>query len=219
MTRALDTITRSLIGKLHVGWAFGKRGGVLDTLLGAAAITIQDAEQSAELLMDEIDPRNARALLPDFERVLGPDPCGRDLNDPDVPARQRLAYQRWVARGGQSIPYMVGVAANLGVEIEIEEFWPSKAGGFRCGRPLIPDGEQFVYRVKLEGGRVTKFRAGLNSTGHRLGTVELSPIECELRRIKPAHTTIVFAYHELLFWGEEQLVYDGEALSWGVVLD
>jgi len=43
----------------------------------------------------------------------------------------------------------MNLAKNLGFEIEIEEFWPSKAGGLRAGQRLIPEGEQFVWRVKL----------------------------------------------------------------------
>lgn len=96
--------------------------------------------------MDEIDPRTANALLPDFERVLGPDPCGRDLGNQTIEQRQRRAHQRWIAKGGASIPYFVKMAASLGHTIEIEEFWPSNAGVLLAGQPLIAEGEQFTAR-------------------------------------------------------------------------
>jgi len=213
MTRPLATITQSIISKLPVGWAFARRGGVLDTLLGSAAELVSDVEASAEALMAETDPRNARNLLPDFERVLGPDPCGRDLSDLTIAQRQALAHQRWTAFGGQDIPYMIDVAAKLGELIEIFEFWPSKAGGLRSGQRLIPHGEQFLYLVRLRPQTsVIKFRAGASSAGDRLGIFTLSAAECELRRIRPAHTTIVFQYVQPLDLDGEPLVLDGQEL-------
>ncbi len=195
MARSVSSILTSIIGKLAPGWALGYRDGILDSILSSVAERIADAEADAEALMAETDPRSAVNLLADFERVLGPDPCGRDLNALSIGERQRLAHQRWTATGGQSIPYMISVAEKLGVSITIEEFWPSKAGGLRAGQRLRPDGAQFVYRVNLPGlVTVVKFRAGVSVAGNRLGDFKISDIECELRRIRPAHTDIVFKY-------------------------
>ncbi|MFA7416121.1 MAG: putative phage tail protein [Rhizobium sp.] len=195
MARALSTILQSLINKLPSGFALGLRGGVLDAILEAVASQIETVERDAEQMMDEIDPRTARAFLPDFERVLGPDPCSRDIGGLTIEERQRLAHQRWTATGGQSIPYMISVAAKLGVTVTIDEFWPSRAGVLRAGQPLRPEGSQFVWRVNIPGlVTVVKFRTGISVAKHRLGSFQLSSIECELRRIKPAHTAIVFAY-------------------------
>jgi uncharacterized protein YmfQ (DUF2313 family) len=212
MARALDTITRSILGHMHVGWAIGKRGGVLDAVLSGAAILLQDLEADAEAMADEIDPRNARKLLSDFERVLGPDPCGRDLTQPSIAERQALAYQRWTAFGGQDIPYFMRIAAALGADVEIREYWPSKAGALVAGEALIGDGEQFLFSVHLETGETTYFRAGESMATDRLGTFDLSPVECELRRIRPFHTTIVFSYHQTLMLGDQMLVLGDEVL-------
>ncbi len=122
---------------------------------------IVKVELRAEQLMDETDPRSARELLPDFERVLGPDPCGRDKAALSIEERQRLAHQRWTATGGQCRAYMIEVAANLGVAITIDEFWPSKTGNLRCGHRLRANGIQFYWRVNVPGlVTVTKFRPG-----------------------------------------------------------
>ncbi|WP_244612340.1 putative phage tail protein [Brucella sp. 10RB9215] len=80
--------------------------------------------------------------------------------------------------------------------IEIEEFWPSKAGVLRAGQALIAEGEQFTWRVKLQLISEWIFRAGVNTAGQPLGGFEISDIECELRRLKPAHTQLVFSYQE-----------------------
>lgn len=197
MARSVATILQSLVQRLPNGWGLGRRGGVIDAILEANASAIAQVEADAEALMLETDPRTADKLLPDFERCLGPDPCGRDLDARTVEQRQRLAHQRWTATGGQSIPYMIRIAANLGVDVTIEEFWPSRAGVLHAGHRLRPEGCQFVWRVNIPGLiSVVRFRAGVSRAGHLLGTFELSSIECELRRIKPAHTHVVFAYGE-----------------------
>jgi len=197
MARTVAAILESLVQKLPNGWALGLRGGTLDIVLEAGASAIAQTEADAEALMLETDPRTAQKLLPDFERCLGPDPCGRDLDLQTVEQRQRLAHQRWIATGGQSIPYMIRIAASLGVDITIEEFWPSRAGVLHAGQRLRPEGSQFVWRVNIPGLiTVVRFRAGVSRAGHLLGTFVLSAIECELRRIKPAHTHVVFAYGE-----------------------
>ncbi len=194
MSRTVSTILQDLVGKLAPGWVLAKRGGILDAVLEAFAAPIADAEAEAERLMDEIDPRTAVRLLPDFERVLGPDRCGRDLAAQTIEQRQRLAHQRWTARGGASIPYFIQVAANLGVTIEIEEFWPSKANVLRAGQPLVAEGEQFTWRIRLALISQWVFRAGQNRAGDPLGGYALNDVECELRRLKPAHTLVVFVY-------------------------
>lgn len=194
--RTIAGILASLAAKLPPGWVLASRGGVLDALLESFAGRLADAEADAELLMDEVDPRRAGRLLPDFERVLGPDPCGRDLGERTLEQRQRQAHQRWTARGGQSIPYFLAVAERLGVTVAIEEFWPSQAGVLRAGQPLVAEGEQFTWRIRLPLISQWWFRAGQNTAGEPLGGYALSDIECELRRLKPAHTQLVFAYIE-----------------------
>lgn len=194
MMRTIATVLVSLIGKLPNGWALGHRGGGVDAVLGAIAGPIADVEAEAAALMDETDPRSAVNLLPDFERVLGPDPCGRDLNDRTLEQRQRQAHQRWTARGGQSIPYYLGIAEGLGETVEIEEFWPTKVGVLCAGMALIPEGEQFTYRIKLALISQWLFRASQNVAGDPLGGYGVNDVECELRRLKPAHTQLVFAY-------------------------
>jgi uncharacterized protein YmfQ (DUF2313 family) len=197
MARRVETILRNVISKLPTGFALGRRDGVIDIALEAAVTPIADIEAGAEATMIETDPRSANNFLADFERVLGPDPCGRDAGGLWVGDRQRLAHQRWTATGGQSIPYLVQLAAKLGVSITIEEFWPSRAGAMRAGRPVRREGCQFVFRVHIPGlVTVVNLKAGVGRAGQKLGSFQISSIECDLRRVKPAHTQITFAYGE-----------------------
>jgi len=194
MARTTKAITASMVRKLPTGFALGKRGGNFDMLLRATASELQLAEAAAEAVMKEIDPRTAVKLLPDFERVLGKDKCGRDRSNLSLRQRQRLAHQRWTAVGGQSIPYLTAMASKLGFDIEIEEFWPSKAGSLRAGQRLIPEGEQFVWRVKLKLNAHENFVSGGSKAGDPLGKFIQSGVECELRRVAHSHTTPVFSY-------------------------
>jgi uncharacterized protein YmfQ (DUF2313 family) len=197
MARLASTILRSVIAKLPTGFALGRRDGVIDIALEGAITPIAAIEAGAEAMMVETDPRSADNFLADFERVLGPDPCGRDAGGLSVGDRQRLAHQRWTATGGQSIPYLVQLAAKLGVSITIEEFWPSRAGSMRAGRPVRAEGCQFVFRVYIPGlVTVVNLKAGVGRAGQKLGSFQISSIECDLRRVKPAHTQITFAYGE-----------------------
>ncbi|WP_306050081.1 YmfQ family protein [Oceaniradius stylonematis] len=190
--RSVAQIVFAMVRRLPRGFALGMRGGVFDALLEGPASGVGDAEAAAASVLDELDPRTAEVLLPDFERMLGPDPCGQDAVT--LEERRRQAHRRWTARGGQSIPYFISIAATLGVAIEIDEFWPSRPGNLRAGHRLIPEGEQFVWRVRLAETNSWHFRAGRNRAGQALGDFTRSAIECVLRRLKPAHTTIVFSY-------------------------
>ena len=78
--------------------------------------------------------------------------------------------------------------------IEIEEYWPTVCGVLVAGDALIGHGEQFTWTVKLSLIDEWLFRAGQNVAGDPLGGLTLSDIECELRRLKPAHTQVVFSY-------------------------
>jgi len=77
MSRPQEIIKQSLIAKLPPGFALAKRGGVIDALYTGFAGAFADGEKAAEDMLVEINPRSANYLLEDFERVLGPDLCGR----------------------------------------------------------------------------------------------------------------------------------------------
>ena len=196
MSRTPADIRQSLIAKLPPGFALAKRGGVIDAIYSGFARSMAEGEEAAERLVNEIDPRAANYLLHDFERVLGAAPCGRDFNVSTTAQRQRRAHQRWTATGGQSIPYFIEIARNLGVDIRIEEFWPSIANDMVAGDYLVPEGDQFIWRVHLKLVDPVFFIAGNAEAFERLYDFSINDVECVLRRLKPAHTTLVFYYQE-----------------------
>lgn len=193
--RSSDDILRSIFARLPRGFAMPKADGKFGLVMRAIVAPLKDAEDAAAAMLDEIDPRTAVKQLEDFERVLGPDPAGRDRNLATIGDRQKLAHQRWTSKGGQSVPYFIGIAAKLGVTITIDEFWPSRAGRFRAGQKLIAEGEQFSWRVNMPAVVITPFRAGRSTAGQSLAGFSVNgDLETYFHLIKPKHTNLVFNY-------------------------
>lgn len=193
--RSSDDILRSIFARLPRGFAVPKVNGKFGLIMRAIVAPLKDAEDAAAAMLDEVDPRTAVKQLEDFERVLGPDPAGRDRNLATIGDRQKLAHQRWTSKGGQSVPYFIGVAAKLGVTITIEEFWPSKAGRMKAGQKLVASGEQFSWVVNMPAVVVTPFRAGRSRAGQSLAGFSINGnLEKYFQLIKPAHTNLVFSY-------------------------
>lgn len=196
MSRSAEHAHEELMSLLPPGWIMPRPGdgSLLGAILKAPATLFAEIEGVAEEMIEQIDPRTATHTLEDFERVLGPDPCGRDTAGMSVADRQQLAHQRWTARGGQSIAYYTALAARRGVTITVYEPRVSRAGKMRAGQRLVNHPEQFTWVVRLALGKWRNFRAGRNVAGHRLYSFDLSDIECDIRRLAPAHTRVVFHY-------------------------
>ncbi len=178
-SRTAEEIRDDLLSRLPEGWAWSRRSDSdLAGFLRGPAVDMAAFEAAAERMLPQSDPGAAVELLGDYERVLGPDPCGRDTGPPlSLEERQRIARQRWTGRGRQDPAYYVQLAAGLGYTISIEEFWPSVCGRARCGRDrLMPWGAQFYWRV-------TVYDAG-----------PINSLECVFQRQAQSHTIVVFRY-------------------------
>lgn len=198
MSRSAEDAHQELMGLLPPGWIMPSAGdgSLLGAILAAPARMFAEIEAVAEEMIEQIDPRTATHTLDDFERVLGPDPCGRDTAGMSVADRQQLAHQRWTARGGQSIAYFVALAARRGVAITIEEVRLTRAGSARAGDRVVNHPSQFNWVIRLPLGRWRSARAGRSVASDRTYDFTLSDIECDIRRLKPAHTEVFFRYVE-----------------------
>ncbi|MGU3286446.1 YmfQ family protein [Methylobacterium mesophilicum] len=154
--------------------------------------------RAADLLFLETDPRYTGELLAEWERAYGlPDPCVPVVQT--LPERRQALVAKITTEGGQSRAFFIGVAASLGYSITITEYVPfqfglSSFGGSR-GR-LNPPGMRYVWRVRVSGGRSTRFQFGASSFGRDslLEIREAEDLECIFRRWKPAHTLMFFDY-------------------------
>lgn len=196
MSRSEDQVLDELLSELPPGWIWRRdRDSVIAALLTPLAGGIADVEELAEAMLEEVDPRNASACLTDFERVLGPDPCGRDTSNMALGDRRQLAHQRWTGRGGASRAYFIDLAAKRGVTITISENRATHAGELECGDELVDYPEQFIWTVHLAGiTDESLFEVDEGQAGDRLYDLTINDIECDIRRLKPAHTEVVFDY-------------------------
>ncbi len=142
-------------------------------------------------LVADAFPATTVNLLPEWEASLGlPDLCD---SDPETLARrQQNLAARFAAGGGQSIAYFTGVAAALGYSITITEFAPFRFGG-TMAQPLYGDGWAHVWQVAAPAFAQTPLRFGacMNEPFETWGNTAL---QCTLRRLAPAHTTVIFSY-------------------------
>jgi uncharacterized protein YmfQ (DUF2313 family) len=132
-------------------------------------------------------PCTTNGLLPEWEASLGlPDPCTGPLDT--IQERVEAVCAKFRARGGQSVAYFIAIAESLGFDgVTIDEFPPAS--------PTDP-GQVYSWRVNIFTSTQTSyFRAGQAAAGDRLATWGSTLLECELERLKPAHTEIIFAYH------------------------
>ena len=194
MTRSLAAVSAEQRALWPRGWVWPADDSLIAALQVPLARGIAEAEATMAALIAEIDPRNATVLLGDYERVLGPDPCGRDPATMTVAERRLLAHMRWTARGGQDRAYYEALAARRGVAITIEENVLARVDDARVDFELIEPPEEFVWTVELQLTTDRLFEVGEGAADDRLYDITLSDVECDIRRARPAHTEVVFRY-------------------------
>ncbi len=174
-------------------------GSLLARMLDAFGEELARSDRRIIGLIGEADPLATLELLPDWERVAGlPDAC---LPTSGTVGERQLRVARKISGiGGQSRAFFIELAAQLGIEIAIDEFSPFTAG-MRCGRPIGGSDWRFAWRVRVlpiseTAGvsiRSSWFRAG-SRAGERLRSFSIRELECVIRRAAPAHTKVLFAY-------------------------
>jgi len=144
----------------------------------------------ANELVEDIFPCSTNDLLPEWEATLGlPDPCTGPLDS--IQERVAAVCTKFRARGGQSVAYFIAVAESLGFSITIDQFLAT-----------VPNPElAFTWRVNIyQQTSIVWFRAGISTAGDPLASWGSNLLECALEALKPAHTTIIFAYHNDTVW-------------------
>ncbi len=149
-------------------------------------------EQRAEAMLTEATPSTSTELLPDYERVLGPDPC-LAASPATLQERRGSVHLRWVRTGGAARRDYIALAAALGYTITIDEFRPTRSGQMRSGQRLRGQRVQWTWRINLPRTRPVRFRSGRSRAGDRLMTFGLPWLQCQLSQNTPAHTFLVFA--------------------------
>ena len=153
---------------------------------------VRNTDDASALIADAF-PSTAVDMLPDWEYVLGlPDPCAGP--DQTIAQRQAHVVARLTQQNGPSIPSLTAYAAALGFAITIDEFAPARFGQAKFGDPMNGIAWVFAWRVNAPATTLTPARFGSARFGDPFRTWESAVLECEMRRIKPAHTILQFAY-------------------------
>ncbi len=169
-------------------------GAALTKTLLAYADGLARVDQRKAQLLDELDPRTTTEAIVDWERVTGlPDACMGQA--PTLAERRARVLQQLRTAGGQSGPYYIEMAAALGFAITITEFGPFLAGHSCAGHSITngPDWKN-TWRVNAPAETIREFTAGNSVAGEPLRAWGNTVLECVIRRYKPGHTHVQFAY-------------------------
>jgi len=150
-------------------------------------------DHRAGLLIEEADPRTTNELLAEWERVAGlPGACtslGQTVSD-----RRNVLVNKITAQGRADAAYFIGVAANLGYTVTVDDNTTYEAGHLFNGAEITSSEWVFVWRVNADLTNIQTFKAGANSCGDALRWWGNDLLECAIKRLKPAHTHVLFGY-------------------------
>jgi len=178
---------------LPTGPIWPRDGDAVQTQVYAALVKgyMRNAAAGIALIAD-VFPATAVDALDEWEATLGlPDPCAGP--EPTVALRQAQVTARFIAGGGQSIAYFVNFAKTLGYDITITQFAPS-----RFGRPFGGNfggtAWAFTWQINAPQFTVATFNFGTGHFGDPFASWGNTVLQCELQRLSPAHTTLLFNY-------------------------
>ena len=148
---------------------------------------------SALALLSDAFPLAPVQLLPEWQATLGlPDPCAGPA--PSLAVAQQQVNARFIASGGQTAAYFIAVAAALGYPVTITQFAPFRAGSSRAGDPAMGSDWANTWQINAPTFTIEYFRAGHGAAGDPLASWGNTVLQCELQRIAPAHTILLFKY-------------------------
>lgn len=190
-------------------WTTVGQGG--NTIEGQALETLMPThvrltDSAAGLLIDAF-PSTTDQLLPEWQATLGlPDPCAGA--SPTLAQSQAQVVARLTGRGGtRSVSYYISFAAALGYEITITQFAPSKFGR-PFGSPFGGVAWAYAWQVNAPQFTVTNFTFGNSQFGQPFAAWGSTVLQCELQRIAPAHTILIFSYVGFYSDGGVLAMYD-----------
>ena len=167
-------------------------GSNLAAVLLALAPTYTRSTAAAAALLVDAFPETTLNLLPEWEASLGlPDPCLGP--NPTLQQRQDGVRAKFAQRGGQSVAFFTAQAAAIGYPITVTQFAPFTVGQV-VGLPLYGVAWAFAWQVNAPTFSVHYFEVGHDNVGEPLASWGNTTLQCELGRLAPAHTTLLFSY-------------------------
>ncbi|WP_035725776.1 YmfQ family protein [Fodinicurvata fenggangensis] len=164
-----------------------------DPLLEAIAEGLATVHARTADLMDEADPRATLEMLPAWERNAGlPDDCTGPAEG--LVARRERLVQQLTEQAGQSRAFFIELAETLGYpDATITEFRPFNCQS-DCDDSLDPDPWRHAWRLNLQQSENIHDFTATSGCDEALRVWGNEVLECIVRRLKPAHTNVLFAY-------------------------
>lgn len=187
-----EAYLRQLQALLPPGAAWTREpDAVLTGVLDSSAAELERLDSAAFNLIEEADPRTSSLLLSDWERITGlPDPC---IGSSATLQERRQALTDHLTRVGlQSRQFFIDLAARNGYVITITEFRPYNCE-MNCELPV--QGEDWAHAWRINAPATTSTETNCESSCEDpLLIFGNTRLECVIRRNKPAHTSVLFAY-------------------------
>lgn len=176
-------------------WEFDA-GSVGSRLLSAWADELARVHARCEQIVNEGDPRATYEMLADYEILFGlPDACLADIDQSDQQRRNALT-SKIISSGGQSREYFISLAVAMGYpDASINEFRLATCND-DCEMFLNGTGDVFVWQLILPvatGSSIIYMNCESVCTDSLQAWGD-EAIECRIGKLRPAHTTVLFAY-------------------------
>lgn len=179
---------------MGLAWALDQTAK-LTSLLTAWADEFARVDKRADELVDAVDPSTTVELLAEWESVASlPDHCVSVSQG--IEQRRAALLSKITSIGGQSRAYFIGLAAAMGYPgATIDEFIGGVTCNDDCNSVLGNQDAYFVWRINLPFSTAGRFYMHCNSDcNSALQSWGDAAIECRINLLKPAHTTVFFAY-------------------------
>lgn len=166
----------------------------ITALLDGLSAELARVDGRAWKIVEEADPRTVAELFADWEAVAGlPDSCAVAFGGDQTADQRRAALVgRLTTLGGQSPAYFVGIAAALGYAITVTEFREHTVND-DVTRLFYGAAWNFAWQVNSALNTITEITVD-STAAEPLAAWGNSLLECVIKRLKPAHTTVLFSY-------------------------
>ncbi len=178
-----------LLKRLMPPVAYDPNAPLLSAELDAEGVALDAAQASADSILVESDPRYTSQLLPDFERVLGlPDTCCSTATNSTIAQRRARVAEKYYAKGGQSRPYFIDLAARLGyTDVSITGFHQMSCSD-PCDSSVYGQDWSFAWQMNVGDYFAIHTMSCNDACDSPLRSWQPNDLLCRINQLKPAHT-------------------------------
>lgn len=194
---SVEDYTKALISLAPHGLAWNwNPDSTMHSVLKGLAWNYHISDIDSIQLLSGSFPKTATVMLTEWEKTLGlPDDCAIGEMD-SLPKRQGAVVSRLISTGGQSKPFFIHLADELGYQITITEFRTLRAGISACGDSLYTGDWLYTWRINAGDTEVIAAKAGISYCGDPLRSWGDRYLKCKFNQISPPHTIVQIGYSE-----------------------